>query len=244
LVRSAYSLAQAHINIVIMEDSQCPPPPPHTPAPECEQQLEYRNPLLASVIAGFLALAFQPAASAQNTLPTVYVYAPGGGGGGWFGSGGGHGGWGGVSTVAPENPGVPDECPNIHDAALSIACDLKNPPRLVVNGCGSRGSAWVPDGVPGYPGLFSAACNEHDVCYGSMGVTKESCDANLGARMARECQSISSADVLARGLCVLAASAYPAALRGLPQAETAFAKAQQEAECRNLSAMAKTWGCT
>lgn len=207
------------------------------------QHPQHRNPLLSSLIAGLVALAFHSATPAQNTLPPVYVYAPGGGGGGWFGGGGGHGGWGGVSTVAPDNPDVPDECANIHGAALSIHCDLKNPPRLVVNGCGSRGSTWVPDGVPGYPGLFSAACNEHDVCYGSMGVTKESCDARLGARMARECQSIDSSDVIARGLCTLAASAYPAALRGLPQAETAFATAQQEALCRSLSAMAEALRC-
>ncbi|WP_199912400.1 hypothetical protein [Stenotrophomonas sp.] len=80
--------------------------------------------------------------------------------------------------------------PSIMDS--DYGCNVYNPPVLLVNGCGAVGGMPVPDflvspvsaGVAaGYGGIFTDACNAHDVCYGTVGKDKAACDAQLNEDM-------------------------------------------------------------
>ena len=96
---------------------------------------------------------------------------------------------------APDDPDVLDtekqaECDAIA-LKVSSTCDLANPPVLTTNGCGSGVSTHlVPDYlyVNGAPimrlgPIFTGACNLHDICYGTYGSDKESCDTALHSKM-------------------------------------------------------------
>lgn len=216
---------------------------------------QHPNIFLASTIAALLAFAHSPEVVSATRLPGINVTAPPppplippGGGGGFFGGGhrggGGGGGWGGASTDTPPyySP-APDPCGDVAHMAAHSNCDLKNPPPLTTNGCGSRGTEWVPDGVPGYRNLFTVACDFHDRCYGNWNASKVDCDVELGINMVSACNLISPSNSRALEFCTVAALTYPAALRFLPAAETAFRTAQQDGLCRYLSKMAGDLSC-
>lgn len=70
-------------------------------------------------------------------------------------------------------------------ASLPANCDLNNPaPMVPPDGCSSP----APDGLgpvfsAGYQTIFKAACDAHDICYGTLGSSKYSCDAALEINM-------------------------------------------------------------
>lgn len=55
------------------------------------------------------------------------------------------------------------------------------------NGCGGAGSISVPGGGPLWN--FTPACNGHDMCYGTCGASKNSCDAQFFIDMKTICDS-------------------------------------------------------
>jgi secretory phospholipase A2 len=67
------------------------------------------------------------------------------------------------------------------------------------NGCGASGSA-LNDKILG--GLFTPCCNNHDVCYGSAGSVKDSCDSNFYNCMWNKCSG------LTKLVCQAQAAAY------------------------------------
>lgn len=59
----------------------------------------------------------------------------------------------------------------------------------LVNGCGPQDSVdLVPDIPGGFP--FVGACAEHDVCYGTCGSDRATCDRNFHDRMLQVCESV------------------------------------------------------
>ena len=104
-----------------------------------------------------------------------------------------------------------------------------------INGCGSKGSEWVPDSFFGLVD-FTPACNTHDVCYGTCGANKAQCDINLGVDMAAACLNALAAFVFLPGwgkaplvLCLAQAATYSAVLLAIPNADDAFEDAQNDA---------------
>ncbi len=90
------------------------------------------------------------------------------------------------------------------------------------NGCGAEGglsASLVPNDVPGIFD-FTAACNAHDNCYGSLGATQSGCDSQFRDDMLASC----SGGVV----CGLFAELYSAAVRyfGAP----AYTEAQLQAQ--------------
>ena len=96
------------------------------------------------------------------------------------------------------------------------------------NGCGSVGTAWVPDSFLGIVS-FTDCCNDHDNnCYGKCGNSKTACDTTLGTCMAGKCGSISYMPYL-YSLCLAQAALYPAVLT--PGGWSAYESAQ-DADCK------------
>jgi len=81
------------------------------------------------------------------------------------------------------------------------------------NGCGSAGSEWVPDSFPG--GVdFSSACNNHDICYGTCGSSKGTCDDSLRQDMRDACDAgLSYWNIPGRAACYATAHTYYLAVR-------------------------------
>ena len=141
-------------------------------------------------------------------------------------------------------------------AKVSGSCDLKNPPLMVTNGCGSGVTTnLVPDflSVYGVPVLrlgpiFQDACNEHDICYGTYLTSKEACDLNLHADMVDFARrKMSDSQWMAyRTFVVAQALSYSRALQ-LPPVSTfadgAFQTGQLNGACRVYSAKAEKAGC-
>ncbi|ECC9296315.1 RHS repeat-associated core domain-containing protein, partial [Salmonella enterica subsp. salamae] len=96
-------------------------------------------------------------------------------------------------------------------------------------GCGDESTdKFVPDGLYGVS--FMQACRNHDICYGTSGSSKQSCDTHLGDDIVLACNRIwkdtlSSDDMLYK--CYTAAGIYQLAVekKGGP----AFEAAQREA---------------
>jgi len=68
------------------------------------------------------------------------------------------------------------------DASASRPSNMEDfyDPEASVNGCGSQGAEGidVPDSYLGVVS-FTEACNRHDQCYGTEGMTRETCDAQM-----------------------------------------------------------------
>lgn len=56
-----------------------------------------------------------------------------------------------------------------------------------VNGCGSGPTRSITPN--GFLANFEPACNEHDLCYGILGQTRESCDNRFRRNMRQRCSS-------------------------------------------------------
>lgn len=160
----------------------------------------------------------------------------------------------------PVEPDAPDpekdaECDAIA-AKVPSTCDLKNPPLLVTNGCGSGFSTNViPDylsvyGVPVLPlgPIFQDACNAHDVCYGTYYTVKEACDLTLNTNMINQAKlTLTDRQWTFYGAYIkMQAFAYSAGLQA-PFIESisgdAFKAAQADGACRVYAAKANEAGC-
>lgn len=147
-----------------------------------------RNSVLGLVIGTIVASGVTVAAGVHAygycTPNGCYVWenlpSPGGGSGGGWGGGMGH------SDTSPDND-YRIICTDLQANPPPGVCDASNPPPLIQNGCGSS-SFDVPDFLvstshpieaAGYGGIFTAACNKHDVCYGTAWESKEGCDTRL-----------------------------------------------------------------
>lgn len=177
----------------------------------------------------------------QATLPTVPVFGAVPSDGDPYSGvgGGGGGGWGGVGTT------VPDEDNNICAIIASQnepGCDLNNPPELIVNGCGSDGSAWVPDGMPDNPTLFRRSCDAHDQCYGGSGQSKPQCDGALRDSMYTDCE-IYPEGSQSRNDCRATADIYESVLSSGMGSDSAFDRARFEMRCRERSSEYLGFGC-
>jgi len=180
-----------------------------------------------------------------TTLPQVIVTGSFGGyGGGGGGGGGGFGG--GASTYANEEPGNwydPVQCATIEAQAAQNQCDLNNVPVLTRNGCGNKDFD-VPDFLLARPSLgniFTPACDDHDVCYGTFGTSKDSCDLVLGNKMRNACSAQFAMGVtdMPFAACDEQASLYTGALQS-PLISTfisgpTFQQAQKEGLCRVIA---------
>jgi len=175
---------------------------------------------------------------------------------------GGGGGWGG-GTDNTDQSNNPHHDPQ-HDRCMMVinstppGCDLRNPPQLVVNGCGSVGSEAIPDYIVSpvlateavsLGGIFKPACDAHDMCYATLGMSKDACDENLRVGMIAEAQRrMSPLQYAALGPYVHAqAWAYAKGLQwSWVQARysgPAFEQAQRDASCRVTSGSAAANGC-
>lgn len=96
-------------------------------------------------------------------------------------------GGGGFTTLNPQNR---EMCGAALASLDELGCGVDDGVRpRSVNGCGS-GGADVPDysvSAPTAGNIFTAACNAHDLCYGSFGSVKEDCDLKLGNAMRAVC---------------------------------------------------------
>ena len=72
------------------------------------------------------------------------------------------------------------------------------------NGCGTDGGVPVPDGFGATS--FTAACDDHDKCYGECGKDKGECDQKFGDDLANACKSGQTGIWLA--LCLADAATY------------------------------------
>lgn len=146
------------------------------------------------------------------------------------------------------------------DATVANApegCDVRHPPELVRNGCGTGATAnIVPDSlivngtiVSRFGNLFTSACNRHDVCYGTAGTNKDACDVALGADMYRKAQDVipSSQWAYYESHVIVQAGFYSAFLRsrfGKVFSNQAFQAAQVDGYCRMLNSYAVSAGCS
>lgn len=158
------------------------------------------------------------------------------------GDGGGENGGGGGDGEAP--PEVPQQqCDDLNAAARHLGCPI--PTRIVqtVNGCGAAGGLNVPDGPPGASGLWTGACNAHDLCYTDLSRQKAQCDAYLGDEMRRVCGEFYGNNLIGRSACVALATAYEVGLRTDLESDQAFRKAQRDSTCNFLTERAAQLGC-
>jgi len=170
-----------------------------------------------------------------------------------IGGGGGGGGWGNDGNSGdPDRQTIPMWCADFpHHMWNDYSCDVYSPPPLAVNGCGTAGGVPVPDFLvspqsaavgASYGAIFTAACNAHDVCYGSSGANKDVCDARLNEDMV----AIGSRNIpeATRGFFMPFVQGQAWAYAKFLQWEwiapwtsvPAFIHAQDEATCRTLSA--------
>lgn len=145
------------------------------------------------------------------------------------------------------------------DAMVSNApegCDVRHPPELIRNGCGTGATASiVPDSlivngatVIRFGNLFTSACNRHDVCYGTAGTNKDACDIALGADMYNKAQDVipSSQWAYYESHVIVQAGFYSAFLRsrfGKVFSNQAFQAGQVDGYCRMLNSYAVSAGC-
>ncbi len=79
-----------------------------------------------------------------------------------------------------------------------------------INGCGDGSllGGVVPNNPIGF--IFGPACNGHDICYGTCGNSKESCDKEFFNNMLDMCRSFSYLPYLYNSCAALALSYYEA----------------------------------
>ena len=98
--------------------------------------------------------------------------------------------------------------------------------------CGSANSDWiVPDEATiwGVYFNFTSACAVHDVCYGTCGMNKLTCDRNFYDTMKDWCENQYPTQRKKRNKCKILANTYYAGVRNF--AKGAYCSAQIEAKC-------------
>ncbi|GEM_PF-1680852 len=200
--------------------------------------------VIATVLVSGGAAATVAYAGGYCTLSACYVWgtAPPG----WGSGGGGSGSFDNTQTY-----GQPDAQAVCEDLSghPEPNCNINNPPPLVQNGCGSA-SIDVPDflvsftnaaAAASYGGIFRAACNKHDVCYGTSWQTKAWCDADLKNDMIRSAKDRLPNDVYLffKADVERQASTYSSGLQWGPieafVSGPAWSRAQIDARCRTWS---------
>lgn len=230
--------------------------------------MERSSRLLRVLVAGLLAAGVSGKAQAVTDLDAIRVW--GFTQGGWmingWGGGGGGGYWGGTSTSQPTAEeqcmffgmgceDFPPTCPSVLASAPS-GCNLRSPPVLAPDGCGSGPTAGiVPDFliVNGTPAtslgsIFTWACNQHDRCYGRYKASKNSCDMKLEEDMINSAM----AEIPAvqwpyyEPHVKLQAAAYRLALQNPPISiisRQVYDSSQEKGKCRDISKIANQFDC-
>lgn len=75
----------------------------------------------------------------------------------------------------------------IASGMLTTICLPSQAVHTEVNGCGSGLTGRITPN--GFLANFEPACNDHDLCYGILGETKESCDDRFLIKMRQRCKS-------------------------------------------------------
>ena len=115
---------------------------------------------------------------------------------------------------------------------IPIPIGMSPPGQPIGSGCGDAGTdSKVPDQYVGFN--FTRPCFNHDICYGTCGTNKATCDNNFRNDMLAECKAIPWYQIIVgiQNDCIFAANAYYAAVHFLGQG--AFCAGQKEAcpEC-------------
>lgn len=215
-----------------------------------------RNTVLGLVIGSIVASgAAATAVHAYGYCTPNYCYvwenipSPGGGSGG--------GGGGTDNTDTDPNDDWRIVCDDLEANPPAGVCDANNPPPLIQNGCGSA-SFDVPDFLvsfnhpieaAGFGGIFTAACNKHDVCYGTAWETKQGCDTRLKQDMIATAKQIIPADRWStfQGEVEGQATAYSSGLQWGPIdafiSGPVWEDANKEAVCRSWAYGLKSYNC-
>lgn len=150
-----------------------------------------RSRVLALVVAGIVSMAGTPHAIANTTynFDRVVVW---GVSSGWTSStwSGGGGFWGGSSsTTEDRTQQILTVCDDLWGTSPSD-CNVWQPPALIANGCTGSPDHLIVNGLPASSlgAIFTSACNQHDICYGSFLASKSACDVNLQEDMIRTAQ--------------------------------------------------------
>lgn len=164
------------------------------------------------------------------------------------------------SGSGSEDPETDEEknaaCDSI-TSGVPATCNLRYPPELIQNGCGTGATAnIVPDSlivngvtVARFGNLFTSACNRHDTCYGTFGTDKETCDIALGVDMLNKARDVIPTYQWAyyESHVIVQAAFYSSFLRssfGELFSNQAFEAAQIEGLCRKLHTSAVSAGCS
>lgn len=207
-----------------------------------------RNTVLGLVIGTIVASGITVTAGVHAygycTPNGCYVWdnlpSPGGGTGGGLGGGSDH-------TDTNSDNDYRNICADLESNPPPGVCDANNPPPLIQNGCGSA-SFDVPDFLvstshpieaAGYGGVFTDACNKHDVCYGTVWTTKEGCDTRLREDMVASAKALIPPDrwPIFQAEVEGQAAAYSSGLQWGPVqafiSGPVFDQAKTEATCRS-----------
>jgi hypothetical protein len=210
--------------------------------------------LIGTIIATGSVTAFKASADYCTSTSCFVTHA-------WFVPllyGGGGGGAGGTDNTDQTDPlTTRDGACNEMWATMPEGCNYISPPPLVQNGCGASGGAPIPDflvspvapaAAASFGDIFTAACNKHDVCYGTSKYAKAHCDAQLQVDMIAAGQTLPG-DFPAVFASDIANQAY-AYSHGLQfflvegfASGPAYESAQSEAACRDLSGVAYSYQC-
>lgn len=213
--------------------------------------MNHSKALRAVISVVILAGAVSTESLAQTRLGTYTV--TGSSPGTFGGTGGGGGGYGGTQTdVLPDTNNYDvAKCAALVTEASQNQCDLSSVPILTPNGCGNNDFD-VPDYLLARPSLgdiFRPACNDHDVCYGTFGTSKDSCDLVLGNKMRNTCSNLWLGGITDMPLaaCDEQASLYSGALQSPLVSKfisgPTFEQAQKEGHCRAIADKYVDTGC-
>lgn len=92
----------------------------------------------------------------------------------------------GGGTVDSGPPPSSELCDDLEEQWENSDCPSQT--AISTNGCGPSGIlSWAVPEAPVPDANFTGACNNHDVCYSTLGVSRSVCDTNLGADAADAC---------------------------------------------------------
>jgi hypothetical protein len=94
-------------------------------------------------------------------------------------------GSGGGGSIEPPPPAL--VCPAV--VAQSQALDCSGSVTFAPNGCGATGAGWLVPETPYEDISFTPACDTHDACYSTIGLSRLQCDQNFGAEASAICES-------------------------------------------------------
>lgn len=105
-----------------------------------------------------------------------------------------------------------------------IANDLVLCPQAFQNRMDGCSNPLKDPGTLMYNDVFHQACNQHDVCYSTLGLRKEKCDIDFYMNMMFTCDNYyrGAENALQRGACKSAALTYFSAVSGTPQGKKAY----------------------